>query len=94
MGGDRKDKKSRVESKKAKEIIEMYFSYGKDCKKIKTNSKIESDVNLHIITQGYKLGESLAITLESDDGRTINASGKVGENGEVVIYNVLTKNKG
>ncbi|TQR60462.1 hypothetical protein [Campylobacter troglodytis] len=83
--------KSRVESK---EILEMYFSYGKDCKKIKTNSKIESDVNLHIITQGYKLGESLAIKLESDDGRTINASGKVGENGEVVIYNVLTKNKG
>lgn len=76
-----------------KEIIEMYFSYGKECKNIKTDSKIESDVNLHIITQGYNKGESLTITLESDDGRIINASGNVGENGEVVIYNVLTENK-
>ena len=76
-----------------KEIIEMYFSYGEDCKNIKTDSKIESDVNLHIVTQGYKLGESIEITLESDDGRTINAGGNVNENGEVMIYNVFTKNK-
>ena len=71
----------------------MYFSYGEECKRIKTDSKIESDVNLHIVTQGYKLGESIEITLESDDDRMINASGNVNENGEVVIYNVFTKNK-
>ncbi|STQ84432.1 hypothetical protein [Helicobacter fennelliae] len=71
----------------------MYFSYGENCKKIKTDSKIESDVNLHIVTQGYNLGESLAITLESDDGRIINASGIVNKNGEIAIYNVFTKNK-
>ena len=80
-------------SQSQKEIIEMYFSYGEECKRIKTDSKIESDVNLHIVTQGYKLGESIEITLESDDGRTINVSGNVNENGEVVIYNVFTKNK-
>ena len=76
-----------------KEILEMYFSYGEECERIKTDSKIESDVNLHIVTQGYKLGKSLEITLESDDGRIINASGNVNENGEVVIYNVFTKSK-
>ena len=86
-----KDSQSTQDSQK--EILEMYFSYGENCKKIKTDSKIESDVNLHIVTQGYNKGESLAITLESDDGRIINASGNVGENGEVVIYNVFTKNK-
>ena len=80
-------------SQSQKEIIEMYFSYGEECKRIKTDSKIESDVNLHIVTQGYKLGESIEITLESDDGRTINVSGNVNEYDEVVIYNVLTKNK-
>ena len=80
-------------SQSQKEIIEMYFSYGEECKRIKTDSKIESDVNLHIVTQGYKLGESIEMTLESDDGRTINVSGNVNENGEVVIYNVFTKNK-
>ena len=86
-------KNSQSTQDSQKEIIEMYFSYGKECKNIKTDSKIESDVNLHIITQGYNKGESLTITLESDDGRIINASGNVGENGEVVIYNVLTENK-
>ena len=80
-------------SQSQKEIIEIYFSYGEECKRIKTDSKIESDVNLHIVTQGYKLGESIEITLESDDGRTINAGGNVNENGEVMIYNVFTKNK-
>ncbi|MGX2973086.1 hypothetical protein [Helicobacter sp. T3_23-1059] len=80
-------------SQSQKEIIEMYFSYGEECKRIKTDYKIESDVNLHIVTQGYKLGESIEITLESDDGRTINVSGNVNESGEVVIYNVFTKNK-
>ena len=71
----------------------MYFSYGKECKNIKTDSKIESDVNLHTKTKGYENGEILEIMLESDDGRAINASGNVNENGEAVIYNVFTKNK-
>ncbi len=88
---DSSNSKSTQDSQK--EILEMYFSYGEERKRIKTDSKIKSDVNLHIVTQGYKLGESLEITLESDDGRTINANGNVNENGEVVIYNVFTKNK-
>ncbi|MGX3046160.1 hypothetical protein [Helicobacter sp. T3_23-1056] len=88
---DSSDSQPKQDSQK--EIIEMCFSYGEECERIKTDSKIESNVNLHIVTQGYKLGESIEITLESDDGRIINAGGNVNENGEVVIYNVFTKNK-
>ena len=76
MGGDRKDKKSRVEYKKAKEIIELYFSYGKEMIRLEgDNSRHSSDLNLHINTSGYEDGEQMEIELRTPtESFVINAT--------------------
>ena len=51
-----KDSRATQENKH-KQILEMYFSYGEECERLQEDSRHSSDVNLHIITQGYGNGE-------------------------------------
>ena len=65
-----KDSKETQENKE-KQILEIYFSYGEECKRVElkdieqnSRAKYSQDVNLHIKTQGYSNGERLDLTLE------------------------------
>ena len=65
-----KDSKTTQENKE-KQILEIYFSYGEECKRVElkdieqnSRAKYSQDVNLHIKTQGYSNGERLDLTLE------------------------------
>ncbi|RDU60603.1 hypothetical protein CQA53_10805 [Helicobacter didelphidarum] len=70
-----------------KQILDMYFSYGKECERIKNNSKCQDDLNLHIITKDYEDGEYVEINANINDN-TISLKGRVKDN-EVVIMNVF-----
>ncbi|WP_246058997.1 hypothetical protein [Campylobacter troglodytis] len=64
--------KSRVGSNKFKEILELYFSYGKEMIKLEgDDSRHSSDLNLHIKTSGYEDGEEVEIVLESSDNQNL-----------------------
>ncbi|RDU60405.1 hypothetical protein CQA53_10895, partial [Helicobacter didelphidarum] len=82
------DKDSNQDSPLAnKQIHDMYFSYGEDCKRIKNNSKCQDDLNLHIITKDYKDGEYVEINANIN-GNTISLKGRVKDN-EIIFMNAL-----
>jgi len=72
---------------KNKQILETYFSYGEECKRLQDISKHSSDINLHIKTQGYDDGEVIEMTIKSGDS-IFTLHGKV-KNNEVIIENVF-----
>ncbi|WP_455537467.1 type VI secretion system tube protein TssD [Prevotella koreensis] len=79
-----------------KEIIDIYWTYGKEQIPIENVSRFYVDMNLHIKTKGYNVGESLSITIKRDDNLpifstepSITITGKVDENGNVILSNIL-----
>ena len=89
-----KDSKETQE-KQEKEILEIYFSYGEECKRVElkdieqnSRAKYSQDVNLHIKTQGYSNGEEIHITLEIQ-GEKLSVSGIIQDN-QAIIMNVLS----
>lgn len=79
-----------------KEIVDIYWTYGKDEIRIKEISRFYVDMNLHIKTRGYAAGEYLSITIRREDGlpvsltrTSISFTGKVDENGEIILLNIL-----
>ena len=80
--------KPKVESNKAKEIIELYFSYGKEMIRLDSVSRHSSDLNLHIKTSGYEDGEEVEIVLESSDNQKFTIYAKI-QNNEAIIKNVI-----
>ncbi|STQ92013.1 lipase [Helicobacter fennelliae] len=85
-----KDSKATQENKD-KQILEMYFSYGEDMTRLQGDSRHSSDVNLHIITQGYNNGEEVEVELGTRTQKII-VNGKVNNN-EVVIQDIESKFK-
>lgn len=85
-----KDSKATQENKD-KQILEMYFSYGEECERLQEDSRHSSDVNLHIITQGYNNGEEVEVELGTRTQKII-VNGKVNNN-EVVIQDIESKFK-
>ncbi|TLD79789.1 hypothetical protein LS81_010160 [Helicobacter trogontum] len=69
----------------------MYFSYGDDMARLQEHSRHSSDVNLHIITQGYNNGEEVEVELGTRTQKII-VNGKVNNN-EVVIQDIESKFK-
>ena len=69
----------------------MYFSYGEDMTRLQEDSRHSSDVNLHIITQGYNNGEEVEVELGTRTQKII-VNGKVNNN-EVVIQDIESKFK-
>ena len=78
--------KSRVESK---EILEMYFSYGKEMIKLEgKNTRFTKDLNLHLATQAYNKGDLINIELKRNN-QTFNMQATIDENGKSIIKNVF-----
>ena len=73
---------------KNKEIVEMYFSYGKEMIRLEGDSRHSSDLNLHIKTSGYEDGEEVEIVLESSDNQKFTIYAKI-QNNEAIIKNVV-----
>ena len=72
-----------------KEILEMYFSYGKEMVRLEgDDSRHSNDMNLHIVTSGYENGEEVKVMLESSDNQKFVVCGKI-QNNEVIIKNVV-----
>ena len=80
-----KDSKATQENKD-KQILEMYFSYGEECERLQEDSRHSSDVNLHIITQGYNNGEEVEVRLESSLDKVFSVSGIIQDN-QIMITN-------
>ena len=80
-------KNSNKGSQTQKEILEMYFSYGKEMIKLEgDDSRHSNDMNLHIVTSGYENGEEIEITLNTKNGIFIlNANV---ENNQAAIKNI------
>ncbi|TLD82765.1 hypothetical protein LS81_006920 [Helicobacter trogontum] len=66
----------------------MYFSYGDDMARLQEHSRHSSDVNLHIITQGYEEGEEVEVRLESSTNEVLMVHGIIQDN-QVVIMNLF-----
>ncbi|GAD19066.1 hypothetical protein [Helicobacter fennelliae] len=82
-----KDSQSTQDSQK--EILEMYFSYGKEMIKLgDDDSRHSNDMNLHIVTSGYENGEEVKVMLESSDNQKFVVCGKI-QNNEVIVKNVV-----
>ncbi|WP_288644585.1 hypothetical protein [uncultured Helicobacter sp.] len=82
-----KDSQSTQDSQK--EILEMYFSYGKEMIKLgDDDSRHSNDMNLHIVTSGYGNGEEVKVMLESSDNQKFVVCGKI-QNNEVIVKNVV-----
>ena len=80
-------KNSNKDSQTQKEILEMYFSYGKEMIKLEgDDSRHSNDMNLHIVTSGYENGEEIEIALNTKNGIFIlNANV---ENNQAAIKNI------
>ena len=78
---------SNKDSQAQKEILEMYFSYGKEMIKLEgDDSRHSNDMNLHIVTSGYENGEEIEIALNTKNGIFIlNANV---ENNQAAIKNI------
>ena len=82
-----KDSKTTQENKE-KQILEIYFSYGKEYEKVEQNySKCQDDVNLHIITENYNDGELIELHINIE-GENMNIQGRI-QNNEIVIKNIF-----
>ena len=80
-------------SPKNKKIIEIFWSYGSDYIRLNEYSRHYVDLNLHVKTENYNIGENVVVTLKashgeiSDNQSEIKVSGKVNSSGEVIIKN-------
>ena len=81
-----KDSKATQENKD-KQILEVYFSYGEECERLQEDSRHSSDVNLHIITQGYNNGEEVEVLIKTNNDE-FNLQGKINNN-EAILYDIF-----
>ena len=82
-------KNSNKDSQAQKEILEMYFSYGKEMTRLKSDdSRFTKDINLHLATQGYNKGEVIDIELERNN-QTFSTQATIDKNGKTIIKNVF-----
>lgn len=86
---DSKDSKETQESqeKQEKQILDIYFSYGEDKTKLDKSSRHSSDVNLHLKTKGYEDGESITISIKTQD-ETFEINDIISDN-QLVIESVF-----
>lgn len=70
-----------------KQILDIYFSYGEDKTKLDESSRHSSDVNLHLKTKGYEDGESITITIKTQD-ETFEINDIISDN-QLVIESVF-----
>lgn len=74
------------------EVIDLYWSYGDDYTKLDDVSRHYIDLNLHIVTLNYAIGETVSAEIEYDTENGLQqftVSGQVNKEGEIVIKNVF-----
>lgn len=54
-----------------KQVIKLYWTYGENHQPLTDESRHYVDMNLHIETTNYAPGESIEVTITSDDGDII-----------------------
>lgn len=77
---------------KLKDIVELYWSYGDEQIRLEDVSRFYTDLNLHIITKGYKTGDGIHAVIEynSDEGvQQFIVLGVVDNDGIAIIKNVF-----
>lgn len=79
-----------------KEIKEIFWSYGESFTKLDSESRHFVDMNLHVKTVNYAVGETVEITLKYEDDdilfdelRELKLEGTVNSNSEVIFRNIL-----
>lgn len=80
--------KQWIQENKEKKMLEICFSYGNDMIRLQGDSRHSSDVNLHIITQGYSNGEEVEIRLKSSFGKVLIMCGTIQDN-QALFMNVF-----
>ncbi|EEO24857.1 MULTISPECIES: hypothetical protein [Helicobacter] len=80
--------KQWIQENKEKKMLEICFSYGNDMIRLQGVSRHSSDVNLHIITQGYSNGEEVEVRLESSLDKVFSVSGIIQDN-QAIIMNIF-----
>ena len=80
--------KQWIQENKEKKMLEICFSYGNDMIRLQGDSRHSSDVNLHIITQGYSNGEEVEVKLESSLGEVLIVRGIIQDN-QAIIMNIF-----
>lgn len=81
-----KESKATQENKH-KQILEIYFSYGEGCGRLQEDSRHSSDVNLHIITQGYENGEEVELLIKTSSDE-FSLQGKINNN-KATLYDIF-----
>ncbi|CAH0206112.1 phage baseplate assembly protein V [Chryseobacterium sp. Bi04] len=81
---------------KEKQIVTMYWAHGEDNTPLMDESRFFVDMNLMVQTRNYEEGESIDVTIKSDDGEPIavgltelNLSGAVDKDGIAVFREPL-----
>ena len=81
-------KNSNKDSQTQKEILEMYFSYGKEMIKLEgDDSRHSNDMNLHIVTSGYENGEEIGLQ-GNFNGKDFNIKATI-DNNKAIIKNIF-----
>ncbi|GLH36889.1 hypothetical protein RS1P1_11720 [Pseudomonas moraviensis] len=70
-----------------KSIQRITFSYGEQHTPVDSVSRFYTDLNIHVKTSGYSLGETVTVTISGATEKTL--SGTVGAEGIVIIPNAL-----
>ncbi|HEX5752994.1 MAG TPA: hypothetical protein VFZ09_42725 [Archangium sp.] len=83
-----------------KRIVRMYWTYGKEEIPLTDQSRFYVDMNLHIETENYAPGESVAVTISRDDGSGISEGVQelsftaiVKEGGEAKIEDIFNNSR-
>lgn len=86
------EKDNEESSKDDKSVTDLYFSYGEDFIRLEDVSRHYVDLNLHLVTENYNVGETVQadVEYETENGtEKITVSGVVDANGEAIIQNIF-----
>jgi hypothetical protein len=80
-----------------KQVINLAWSFGDDLTPISEHSRHADDLNLHIETMNYDVGESVSANIEYSDNdgnkQVISVTGQVDKDGVAIIKNVIKDKK-
>lgn len=85
---------SFIEENKKKIVKEIYWCYGENFILLQDKSRFYNDLNIHIKTVGYFIGESLSINIEPENSeidtfQPFTVTVKIDSQGEGVARNVF-----
>lgn len=83
-----------IDDKKEKIINKIYWSYGEEMTRLEQKSRFFDDLNLHVETSGYQVGETVNVSIspeqsEIDTFEQFNISVTVDGEGKGLVKNVF-----